>query len=232
VLGLALAYGWAAYPYTLFPLMTNSNDTLVSALVVWALVALSSAPARGALVALAGAAKFAPLALAPLFATGRGGASGPKGLLASWWKFAAVFAGVLALTVLPFVPDQGGLRVMYDQTIGFQFSRESPFSVWGQNPSLDTLLTLVKLAAVGLAVLVAFVPRRRDTVQVAALGAAVLLALQFVAIHWFYLYIVWFAPFVLVALFCEHRTHRAIPPPPVLDRTPAPEPARAPAQVA
>jgi len=42
--------------------------------------------------------------------------------------------------------------------------------------------------------------------QVAALGAAVLIATQLVAIHWFYLYIVWFAPFVLVALFGEYET--------------------------
>ena len=61
---------------------------------------------------------------------------------------------------------------------------------------------------VGLAVAVAFVPRRRDTLQVAALGAAVLIATQFLAVHWFYLYIVWFAPFLLVALFGEHSTAR------------------------
>ena len=119
--------------------------------------------------------------------------------------------------MLAFVPDDGGLQVFYDQTIGFQFSRESPFSIWGQNPWLDPLLAVVKLGALALAVLVAFVPRRRDAFQVAALGAAVLLGLQFIAIHWFYLYIVWFAPFVLVALFGEYRTHPAIPTPPVLD---------------
>ena len=32
LLGLALAYGWVSFPYTLFPLMTNSNDTLISML--------------------------------------------------------------------------------------------------------------------------------------------------------------------------------------------------------
>ena len=66
-----------SFPYTLFPLMSNTNDTLISMLVVYALLALSSPPARGALIALAGAAKFAPLALAPLFATGRGEGSTP-----------------------------------------------------------------------------------------------------------------------------------------------------------
>jgi len=97
---------------------------------------------------------------------------------------------------------------MWDQTIGFQFNRESPFSIWGQNPGLDPLLALLKVAVIALGVLVAFVPRRRDALQVAALGAAVLIATQLIAIHWFYLYIAWFAPFLLVALFGEYSTAR------------------------
>jgi CHASE2 domain-containing sensor protein len=109
---------------------------------------------------------------------------------------------------VPYIPADGGLRVMYDQTIGFQLDRESPFSVWGQNSGLEPLLWLVKAAVVGLAVAVAFVPRRRDTIQVAALGAAVLIATQLIAVHWFYLYIVWFFPFLLVALFGEYTTMR------------------------
>ena len=36
--------------------------------------------------------------------------------------------------------------------------------------------------------------------MVAALGAAVLIALQLGITHWFYLYIVWFFPLVMVAL--------------------------------
>ena len=36
-------------------------------------------------------------------------------------------------------------------------------------------------------------------------------ALQLTATHWFYLYIVWFVPFVLVALFAEHRVQPAAP---------------------
>ena len=96
---------------------------------------------------------------------------------------------------------------MWDQTIGFQLDRESPFSVWGQNPVWTPCLD-PEGGGGRLAVAVAFVPRRRDTIQVAALGAAVLIATQFIAVHWFYLYIVWFAPFLLVALFGEYTTMR------------------------
>src|SRR5205823_6720081 len=34
LLGAALAYAWTAYPYSLFVLMTNSNDSLVAAAAV------------------------------------------------------------------------------------------------------------------------------------------------------------------------------------------------------
>lgn len=203
LLGLALAYGWVSFPYTLFPLMSSTNDSLISALVVFALVGLASPAARGAMITLAAAAKFAPIALAPLFASGRGDAR-----LRSWIWFGLAAILVVVVTVLPVVPEEGGLRVMYDQTIGFQLGRESPFSIWGQNPGLDPLLAVVKVAALALAVGVAFVPRRRDTFQVAALGAAVLIATQLVAVHWFYLYIAWFVPFMLATLFGEYSTER------------------------
>ena len=61
---------WAAYPFTLYALSSNSNDSLVALLIVLALLVISSAPARGVAIALAGMAKFAPFALGPLFMRG------------------------------------------------------------------------------------------------------------------------------------------------------------------
>jgi Glycosyltransferase family 87 len=199
-LGIALAFAWAAYPYTLFAMNSNSNDTLVGMLVVWALVLLSSAPARGAMLALATGAKFSAGPLVPLFAFGRGRPRARALLL-----FGAAFLAVLALVVVPWLPD-GGLREIYDRTVGYQAARESPFSIWGQEPSLEWLQTVVKVGAIGLALLVSFVPRRRGPAQVAALAAAVLIAFQLAVEYWFYLYIVWFAPLVFVALFASYRS--------------------------
>jgi hypothetical protein len=199
-LGVALAYAWVAFPYSLFALETNTNDTLIAALLVWALVAAAMPATRGALIALASAAKFAPLALAPLFAT-----------LGRPLRYVTAFALVAVAAVLPFLPD-GGLRDFYDTTLGFHAGRDSPFSVWGQEPGLDWLHTVMKVAVAGLAVALAFVPRgRRDAVQVAALAAAVMIALQLVTVHWFYLYIVWFTPFVLAALFAAHESAERSP---------------------
>jgi glycosyl transferase family 87 len=204
VLGVALAYAWAAYPYTAFVLETNANDTLVALACIAALLAFAgrSAAAGGVAVGLGAAAKFAPLALAPLFAR-----RGPV-------IFTVAMGLTAAVAVLPFVPD-GGLREVYDRTVGYQAGRGSPFSVWGQVNSLGWLQTVAKVAAVGLAVAVAFVPRRPDERQVAALGAAVLIALQLAVTHWFYLYVVWFVPFALVAMFGAYR-----------ERAPEVEPAR------
>ncbi|MBV9465394.1 MAG: hypothetical protein JO169_04695, partial [Solirubrobacterales bacterium] len=69
-LGVILAYAWAAYPFTLWTLSSNTNDALVSLLLVLTLLVLRWAPARGATGALAGLTKFAPLALAPLLLRG------------------------------------------------------------------------------------------------------------------------------------------------------------------
>jgi Glycosyltransferase family 87 len=213
-LGVALAYAWVAYPYTTFVLESNSNDSLVALGCVGALLAASLARDyaaglwTGVAIALGTAAKFVTLALAPLFARREPLVYGAALLLA------------LVATVAPFVPD-GGVRELYDRTIGYQAGRPSPFSIWGQVDSLDWLQTVLKVATVGLALVVAFVPRRPDLRQTAALGAAVLIAVQLVATHWFYLYIVWFVPFVFVALFAAHgRTLREHEREPTVEREP------------
>jgi hypothetical protein len=51
-----------------------------------------------------------------------------------------------------------------------------------------------------LGVGVALVPRRRDVVGLAALAAAVVIALQLGVTYWFYLYIVWFFPLIMLAV--------------------------------
>jgi hypothetical protein len=70
--------------------------------------------------------------------------------------------------------------------------------------SLGWLQDVVKGAAAGLAVLAAFRPSAPDLRQIAAMGAAILIAVELTATHWFYLYIVWFVPFILVALMAAH----------------------------
>ena len=199
-LGVALAFAWTAYPFTLLGLQANVNDGLVAALLVFALLALSSPAKRGLMVGLAAAAKFAPIVLAPLMATG----TGEERRSRAWLSFAAAFVAIVALPLVLYLPD-GGLQEFYDCTIGFQFGRDSVFSLWGLHPSLGWLQDVVKVAGLVFAGALAFVPRRRDLRQVAALGAAALIAAQLSVNHWFYFYIPWFTPFALLAMFGAYR---------------------------
>jgi len=199
-LGVALAYAWVAYPYSAFVLESNSNDSLVAMFVVWALVAMKSAPGRAALLALGGAAKFSPWALAPLFASPlrqRGDRS--------WVAFWPVFLLVAVLGVVPFL-DGVSLRQFADKTILYQAGRDSPFSLWGLHPGLQPVQVVIELAVIVLAIGLAARPRPRTEVQVCGFAAAVLIATQMAASHWFYLYVVWFTPPLLAALFSEYGT--------------------------
>jgi hypothetical protein len=204
-LAATLSVAWAAYPFTAYALLANTNDALMPAVLVWGFWLVSSPWARGAAVALAGWSKFAALLLAPLWL------AYPDGLrVRAVVRFAAAFAIATAavFAMLLFEPDLGdALRTFWDRTVGFQLDRESPFSLWGWGqydaagiPDLGWLRTALQPVVVGLAVAAAFWPRRRGPLELAALTAAVLLATQLVLTHWFYLYIPWVLPFVVLAV--------------------------------
>ena len=202
-LGVVFAYAWAAYPFTLYALSSNTNDSLVAALVVLSLLAITSAPARGLTAALAGLTKFAPFALAPLLLRGIGERPRERSVAA----YIAVFAVTVFAAMLPVVLH-GDLSYFWHDSIAYQSGRITPFSAWGLWGGLGAVQSLLQGAAAGLAVLVAFVPARRGIVEVAALGAAVLIALQLTVNYWLYPYIVWFYPLVIVAIFASHPERR------------------------
>ena len=210
-LGLVLAYAWAAFPFTLFSLCTNSNDALVAALLIWTLLAAAHPARRGVLAALAGLTKFAPLSLAPLLALHGTQGRPLRERAAAVARFALAFAVTAAIVMLP-VWLQGDLRLVWDRTLGFQLDRDAPFSVWGWYGGLDGLQVLVQAGAVVFAVAAAFLPRRRDVVGLAAVAGAILLLLQLGTTYWFYLYVVWVLPFAFVALL--GRDGEAPPAPP------------------
>jgi hypothetical protein len=208
-LGVVLAYAWAAYPFTLFVLASDSNDSLVALLLVITLLVANRAPARGVALALAGLTKFAPLALGPLMLRGPNGRDRPRAVA----LYVLAFGLTVALAFLPVLLHHA-LPAFWHDSIAYQASRSAPFSIWGLYGGLGVEQHLVQGFAVGLAILVAFFPRRRDIVSVAGLGGAVIIALQLGISYWFYLYIVWFLPLVLVGLFGTYPAHVAEPPEP------------------
>jgi uncharacterized membrane protein len=56
-------------------------------------------------------------------------------------------------------------------------------------------------------------PRRRSALRLAAFSAAVLIGFELVLTHWFYLYLVWFFPFVAIALLSPSRAEEPVPVP-------------------
>ena len=233
-LGIVLVYAWAAYPFTLYALESNSNDTLVAVLVLAALLAASYrsklAPgARGAFAALAGLTKFAPLALAPLLATNdltirradaaralESGEVPPQQSphdRAGAFSVAVFAAGFLLMGALASIPalSHDSLHTIYERSISYQADRGSPFSVWGLYGGLAGWQSAAQVLAVLLALALAVVPRRADLVGLAAACAAVIIALQMTIDHWFYLYIPWFFPLVLLALLGRFSAPRGRP---------------------
>ena len=206
-LGVVLAYAWVAYPFSLWTLESNTNDSLVALMVIAALLAITSAPVRGIAGALAGLTKFAPFALGPLLLRGHGSSWPGRRSVAA---YVAAYALTLAVAMLPVLLG-GDLHAFWHDAITYQANRMTPFSVWGLWGGLSFERHLVEGAAIGLAILVAFVPRRRGTVEIAALGAALLIALQLAAGYWLYSYVVWFFPLVAVALFAAVPRSEELP---------------------
>ena len=204
--GIVLAYAWAAFPFTALALESNSNDALVAALVLAALLLADWAPARGALAALAGLAKFAPLALAPMLALHRVRERGRRGVVA----FAAAFVVVAALVSIPALAHNS-LAEIFDRTVQYQADRSAPFSIWGLYGGLGAEQLAVQLLAGLLALAVAVMPRRDDEIGLCAAAAAILIAVQLGVSYWFYLYIPWFFAPAVVALLGIYEPPRQGP---------------------
>ncbi|MDQ2910562.1 MAG: hypothetical protein M3R39_06045, partial [Actinomycetota bacterium] len=127
-LGVTLAFAWVAYPFTQYVSSSNTNDALPPLFLIWGFWLITSPLARGATVALAGWTKFAPLLLAPLWA------SYPEWRGRSTGVFAAGFlaATAAAFSILLLEPSlvHAAAQAFWDRTLGPQIGRESPFSIW------------------------------------------------------------------------------------------------------
>jgi hypothetical protein len=241
--GVILAYLWAAYPFTLYVLSSNSNDSLVALMIVCALLVMTSAPARGILAAFAGLTKFAPFVLAPLLLRGTG--EWPSWRESGFWRRGGLFmAGFVAGVVVPMllVLLNHDWHDFWTDTIKYQASRPAPFSIWGlwgdTFGGVTSSLIVEQRIWEGLtvlgAVLVMVFPRgNRSIVQVAALGGALVIAVECCLTYWFYLYIAWFFALVIVALILaypsvesvlggEVATGRELEPPRQITPAPAP----------
>ena len=203
--GAAAAFAWAAWPFTQYASSSNTNDSIGPALLIWGFLVLTRPTARGAVVAVAGWTKFASLLVLPLW-MGYPEARRPRPAALALLGF--VLATVAVFFVLFLEPSPWhAARVFYDRTVSFQIGRDSPFSLWDWRqyhakglPDLHLVQRVLEGALVLGSLALAFFPRRRSPLRMAALTAAVLIGFELVLTHWFYLYLPWFFPFVVLAL--------------------------------
>ncbi len=215
-LGVTLAFAWAAYPFTQYASNSNTNDAIMPAFLIWGFWLCTSAWARGAAVAFASWTKFGALLVAPLWATYPEFRRSRRTAIVFAASFAVATAACFWVLLLEPNPLHAA-RVFWDRTIPPQVNRHSPFSLWdwGQYhaglPDLAWLQKVLEALLVAGAVAVAFVPRRKSPLQLAALTGALLIGFELVLTHWFYLYLPWFFAFAAYAL---------------LAAVPSPEPAK------
>src|SRR3954469_21471505 len=183
-LAVTLAFAWVAYPFTQYVSSSNTNDALPALFLIWGLWLVTSPVARGGFVALAGWTKFAPLFVAPLWASYPGPPKRREQLL-----FAGAFAAatVAAFSILLLEPNPvHAVGTFWDRTIGWQIGRDSPFSIWDWRqyraglPDLHVLQRVLQVALLLAAAATYFVPRRKTVRQLAALTAALLIGCELV----------------------------------------------------
>jgi hypothetical protein len=199
-LAATLTFAWAAYPFTQYVSNSNTNDAVMPALLIWGFWLASSPVGRGALGGLAGLTKFGALLVLPLWATY------PEARRPGLVRFALglLLACALSFWIFLLEPDVlHAARLFWDRTLGWQLTRESPFSIWDWRqyhaagvPDLHLLQRALELLVLAAAGAFAFLPRRKSPLQLGALTAILILGFELVLTHWFYLYIPWFFPFI------------------------------------
>ena len=214
-LAATLGFAWVAWPFTQYASNSNTNDAIAPALLVWGFFFVTSPLARSAFVALSGWTKFASLLLVPLWS---GYPEARRLRPAALVLLGFALATALAFFVLFLEPSPWqAAREFWTRTLGWQIGRESPFSIWDWRqyhakglPDLKWVQRALQVALVLGALALAWWPRHRSPLRLAALTGAVLVGVELVLTHWFYLYLPWFFPFVAFALLAPRRTEEPV----------------------
>ena len=204
-LGAALAFAWAAWPFSQYASNSNTNDIIEPALLVWGFYFAAAPFRRGVLCALSALTKFAPLLVVPLWC----GYPTPRDRRQRVVFFCGLaIAAALALSVLLLEPSVwAAARTFVKRSFGYQLGRSAPFSIWDWRqyharglPDLHRIQQLLEVALVGWALALARFPARRSPLRLAAFTAVLLIGFESVLTYWFYLYLPWFFPFAAFAL--------------------------------
>jgi hypothetical protein len=192
-LAQAFAFAYLLYPFPDLSLMAETNDALIAALCVWAVVAAGHPAARGLLMAAAALTKFLPALLALQFLATRRGRS----------RYAlTLLAALAAMLAWPLVT--AGPAAFLDSTFGYQLLQRGggvQFSIWTYLPQVATVARPALAGALALLALSPLLrPPARDARGDAALAAALLIGAQLLLGYWFYSYLTWCYPLIVAAV--------------------------------
>jgi hypothetical protein len=200
-LAQAFVFAYLLYPFTDLTLAAETNDALIAALCVWTIVAAHRPVTRGLLIAAAALTKFVPVLLAFQFLAVKRG---------RWGYALTLIAALAAMLTWPLITS--GPAQFLDSTLGYQLLQRGggvQFSIWTYMPHVALLARPVLAAAL---VLLALSPMLRppvpDARRQAALAAALLIGAQLLLGYWFYNYLIWFYPLLLVAVIQPPRERR------------------------
>jgi hypothetical protein len=167
-LARAFVFAYLLYPFPDLSLTAGTNDALIAALCVWAVVIAAERPvALGLLMAAAVLTKFLPALLALQFLGTR------QGRTRYALTVAAALAAMLAWPLITSGPAQ-----FLNSTLGYQLIQRGggvQFSIWTYLPH------------------VAIVARP-------VLAAALLIGAQLLLGYWFYSYLTWVYPLLIIAI--------------------------------
>ncbi len=194
-LAQAFVFAYLLYPFPALSLLAETNDALIAALCVWAIVAATERPvARGLIMAAAVLTKFLPALVALQF----------LGVRQGRLRYAlALVASLAAMIAWPLLTS--GPREFLNSAFGYQLIQRGggvQFSIWTYMPHVASTTARAVLAVV--LVLLALSPLLRpgvqDARQHAALAAALLIGGQLLLGYWFYSYLTWCYPLLIVAV--------------------------------
>jgi hypothetical protein len=192
-LAQAFLFAYLLYAFTDLPLAAESNDALIAALCVWTIVAAGRPVARGLLIAAATLTKFVPALLAFQFLAIRPGRA----------RYAlALVISLAGMLTWPLVTS-GPARFL-NSTFGYQLLQRGggiQFSIWTYLPHVAMLARpALAVALVVLAISAMFRRPGQDARQHAALAAVLLIGGELVLGYWFYTYLIWFYPLLVIAI--------------------------------
>jgi hypothetical protein len=202
-LARAFVFAYLLYAFPDVSLMAQTNDALIAALCVWTIVWATERPAaRGLLMAAAALTKFVPALLALQF----------LGVRRGRWRYALTLVAALA-AMLAWPLISSGPAQFLDSTFGYQLIHRGggvQFSIWTYMPQAAIVARPVLAAALVLLALSPMVrPRVQDTRQHAALAAALLIGAQLLLGYWFYGYLTWCYPLLIIAIIHARPGHDA-----------------------